>query len=159
VRRAVCPGSFDPVTNGHLEIISRAAALVDELRVLVASNPAKRHLFTAEERVQMVREATKGRVVVESFEGLLVDYCRTNGVQLIVKGLRDAADFGYEKQMAQMNTALAGVETVFLATGGAYDFVSSSLVKQVATFGEDVSSLVPALVSAKLKERLDRDPA
>jgi pantetheine-phosphate adenylyltransferase len=118
VRRAVCPGSFDPVTNGHLDIITRAADLYDEVVVAVARNPSKTSLFTGAERVELIREATKelSNVRAESFEGLTVDFCRANGISAIVKGLRAVSDFDYEMQMAQMNYSQAGVETLFMTT-------------------------------------------
>ena len=129
MRRAVCPGSFDPVTNGHLDIITRAASLYDEVVVAVARNPSKTSLFTAAERVELIREATKelGNVRADSFEGLTVDFCRENQISAIVKGLRAVSDFDYEMQMAQMNYSQAGVETLFMTTNPLYAFLSSSL--------------------------------
>jgi pantetheine-phosphate adenylyltransferase len=159
VRRAVCPGSFDPVTNGHVDVIARAAALYDELVVAVLVNPGKAGLFPVQERMDLLREAAAEltNVVVDSFEGLLVDYCRTHDIPVIVKGLRAVGDFEYELQMAQMNRELAGVETLFVPTSPQVGHLSSSLVKQIATFGGDVSSLVPKGVNdrlvAKAKER------
>jgi pantetheine-phosphate adenylyltransferase len=156
VRRVVCPGSFDPVTNGHLDIISRAAQLFDEVIVAVAQNPSKTTLFTAEERVELIREATKQleNVRVDRFEGLTVDFCRDNDISAIVKGLRAVTDFDYEMQMAQMNYNQAGVETLFMTTNPLYAFLSSSLVKDFAKFGGDVSGLVPATVLDQLNRRL-----
>jgi pantetheine-phosphate adenylyltransferase len=156
VRRVVCPGSFDPVTNGHLDIISRAAQLYDEVVVAVAQNPSKTTLFTAEERVELIREATKQleNVRVDRFEGLTVDFCRDNDISAIVKGLRAVTDFDYEMQMAQMNYNQAGVETLFMTTNPLYAFLSSSLVKDFAKFGGDVSGLVPATVLDQLNRRL-----
>ncbi|ABK53350.1 Phosphopantetheine adenylyltransferase [Acidothermus cellulolyticus 11B] len=156
MRKAVCPGSFDPVTNGHLDIISRAAALYDEVTVAVLVNKAKRALFSVEERMDMVREATAQypNVVVESFSGLLVDFCRARGIPVIIKGLRAVSDFDYELQMAQMNHSLAGVETLFLSTNPLYSFLSSSLVKEVAAYGGDVSTLIPDSVARRLRTRL-----
>ena len=157
MHKAVCPGSFDPVTNGHLDIVSRASRLYDEVTVAVLVNKAKSGLFTLEERMEMVRETTGvyGNIVVESFGGLLVDFCRQRDIAVIVKGLRAVSDFDYELQMAQMNHSLAGVETLFLSTNPLYSFLSSSLVKEVATFGGDVTGLVPDLVLEKLRVKLD----
>jgi len=159
VHKAVCPGSFDPVTNGHLDIVSRASKLYDEVTVAVLVNKSKKGLFTLDERMEMVRETTAdyGNVVVESFHGLLVDFCRDRQIPVIVKGLRAVSDFDYELQMAQMNHSLAGVETLFLSTNPLYSFLSSSLVKEVATYGGDVSGLVPKTVLSRLTERLERD--
>jgi pantetheine-phosphate adenylyltransferase len=157
VRRVVCPGSFDPVTNGHLDIISRAAQLYDEVVVAVVRNPSKTALFTAAERVELIREATKslGNVRVDRFEGLIVDFCRSNDISAIVKGLRAVSDFDYEMQMAQMNYSQAGVETLFMTTNPLYAFLSSSLVKDFARFGGDVSGLVPKCVLDRLTSRLN----
>jgi pantetheine-phosphate adenylyltransferase len=156
VRRVVCPGSFDPVTNGHIDIISRAAQLYDEVVVAVVRNPNKSALFTAAERVELIREATKahGNVRVDRFEGLIVDFCRSNDISAIVKGLRAVTDFDYEMQMAQMNYNQAGVETLFMTTNPLYAFLSSSLVKEFARFGGDVSGLVPPSVLGLLTTRL-----
>lgn len=156
MRRAVCPGSFDPVTNGHLDIVGRASAIYDEVVVSVLINRTKSGLFTVPERMEMLRETTAvyGNVVVDSFYGLLVDYCRDHDIPVIVKGLRAVSDFDYELQMAQMNHSLAGVETLFMTTNPEYSFLSSSLVKEVATHGGDVSRLVPAAVLRRLTERL-----
>ena len=157
-RRAVCPGSFDPVTNGHLDIIGRASAIYDEVVVAVLINKSKKSLFTVEERQEMLREAVApfGNVVIDAFHGLLVDWCREHRVPVIVKGLRAVSDFDYELQMAQMNHGLAGVETLFMTTNPLYSFLSSSLTKEVATYGGDVSNLVPAHVTKRLSERLGR---
>ena len=156
MRRVVCPGSFDPVTNGHLDIISRAAQLYDEVVVAVVRNPNKTSLFTAAERVELIREATKrhDNVRVERFEGLIVDFCRDHDISAIVKGLRAVTDFDYEMQMAQMNYSQAGVETLFMTTNPLYAFLSSSLVKEFAKFGGDVSGLVPPTVLDLLTSRL-----
>ena len=156
MRRAVCPGSFDPVTLGHLDIVGRAAAVYDEVTVAVLVNKKKSSLFTVDERIEMLREVTAsyGNVVVDSFHGLLVDWCRRHQVPVIVKGLRAVSDFDYELQMAQMNHGLAGVETLFMTTNPLYSFLSSSLVKEVATYGGDVSHLVPAPVYSRLVSRL-----
>jgi len=156
VRKVVCPGSFDPVTNGHLDIIGRAAALFDEVTVAVLINKNKASLFTVAERMDMLVEVTAQwpNVRIDSFYGLLVDFCRERDIPAIVKGLRAVSDFDYELQMAQMNHRLAGVETLFVPTSATYSYLSSSLVKEVATHGGDVSSLVPDLVVARLHERL-----
>ncbi|HLL08358.1 MAG TPA: pantetheine-phosphate adenylyltransferase [Nocardioidaceae bacterium] len=156
MRRAVCPGSFDPVTNGHLDIVARASELFDAVTVAVLVNQAKRGMFSVDERVDMLVEvaADYPNVKVDAFEGLLVDFCRTNAISVIVKGLRAVSDFDYELQMAQMNRNLAGVETVFVPTSPEYSFLAASLVKEVASHGGDVSSLVPAHVLERLRERV-----
>lgn len=156
MRRAACPGSFDPVTNGHIDIISRAALLFDEVVVAVGVNKSKNRLFTAEERMEMLTEAVRPfpNVTVDGFTGLLTDFCRDRGVVAIVKGLRAVSDFDYELQMAQMNSSLADIETVFVPTSPEYSFLASSLVKEVATFGGDVSKLVPPFVLERLTARL-----
>lgn len=158
VRRAVCPGSFDPVTNGHLDIVARAAELYDEVTVAVLTNITKTSMFSTEERVEMLRETTEqyGNVTVESFHGLLVDFCKEHGVGVIVKSLRSVSDFEYELQMAQMNKGQGDVDTVFLVTNPLYSFLSSSLVKEFATYGGDVSGLVPEAVLHRLTERIGR---
>ena len=152
MRRAVCPGSFDPVTNGHVDVITRAAALYDELVVAVLVNPGKAGLFTVDERMDLLRDAVTDlpNVTIDSFQGLLVDYCRAHDIPVIVKGLRAVGDFEYELQMAQMNRELAGVETLFVPTAPQVGHLSSSLVKQIAQFGGDVSTLVPAAVHKRL---------
>jgi pantetheine-phosphate adenylyltransferase len=157
VRKVACPGSFDPVTNGHLDIIGRAAGLYDEVVVAVLVNRSKSSLFTVEERISMLTEVTAGygNVRVDSFYGLLVDYCRANEIPVIIKGLRAVSDFDYELQMAQMNRGLAGVDTVFMPTNPEYSFLASSLVKEIATYGGDVSSLLPVSVHKRLLSRLD----
>lgn len=156
MRRAVCPGSFDPVTNGHLDIVGRASRLFDEVIIGVLINQAKTGLFTEDERIDMLREVTKGydNVRVLSFRGLLVDFCRAHDAAVVVKGLRAVSDFDYELQMAQMNIGLAGVETLFMPTNPLYSFLSSSLVKEVAKWGGDVSAHVPDVVATRLTERL-----
>ncbi|WP_203917254.1 pantetheine-phosphate adenylyltransferase [Rugosimonospora africana] len=156
MRRAVSPGSFDPVTNGHLDIIDRSSRLYDEVIVAVLINTSKQGLFTVEERLDMLREVTRiyPNVRVESFHGLLVDFCRAQGAAVVVKGLRAVSDFDYELQMAQMNTGLAGVETLFMPTNPLYSFLSSSLIKDVAKWGGDVSPHVPEGVARRLAERL-----
>jgi pantetheine-phosphate adenylyltransferase len=156
VRRAACPGSFDPVTNGHIDIVGRAAGLFDEVVVAVGVNKSKNRLFTAEERLEMLAEAVApwDNVVVAGFTGLLTDFCQERGVHAIVKGLRAVSDFDYELQMAQMNSSLSPVETVFMPTSPEYSFLASSLVKEVAMFGGDVSGLVPPHVLERLLPRL-----
>ena len=156
MRRAACPGSFDPVTNGHLDIIERASALFDEVVVAVGVNKSKNRLFSPEERIAMLEEACAGlpNVRIASFDGLLTDFCKTEDVVAIVKGLRAVSDFDYELQMAQMNRTLAGVETVFLPTNPEWSYLSSSLVREVARLGGDYRSLVPAHVAQALEERL-----
>ena len=155
MRRLVYPGSFDPVTNGHLDIVSRAARLADELIVAVLRNPNKTALFSVDERLEMLREVTKGfdNVRVTKFKGLIVDFCKANDVSAIVKGLRAVSDFDYELQMAQMNYNQAGVETLFVSTNPLYAFLSSSLVKEFAKYGGDVTSLVPESVLDRLTVR------
>ncbi len=154
-RLAMCPGSFDPVTNGHLDIIGRAANLYDEVVVGVLINQSKAGLFTVAERIDMLREVTAGyrNVRIDSFRGLLVDYCREHGIPVIIKGLRAVSDFDYELQMAQMNRGLADVDTLFMPTNPEYSFLASSLVKEIAAWGGDVSALVPAAVMKRLAER------
>jgi pantetheine-phosphate adenylyltransferase len=156
MRRAVCPGSFDPVTNGHLDIVGRAARLFDEIVIGVLVNQHKTGLFSVEERIEMLREVTEryGNVRVESFRGLLVDFCRDQGAAVVVKGLRAVSDFDYELKMAQMNIGLSGVETLFMPTNPLYSFLSSSLVKEVAKWGGDVSQHVPDVVWERLVTRI-----
>jgi pantetheine-phosphate adenylyltransferase len=153
---ALCPGTFDPVTNGHIDIIERAAGRFDALVVGVLDNPAKQPLFGAEERVGMIKEAVHhlGNVEVEAFSGLLVEYAARRGADVVVKGLRAVTDFEFEIQMAQMNHRLAGVETLFMTTSPQWSFLSSSLVKEVARFGGDVTGLVPTHVGERLADRL-----
>lgn len=157
MRRAVCPGSFDPVTNGHIDIVSRASFLFDEVIVAVGVNKSKNRLFTADERIDMLSEACRPfpNVKVDAFSGLLTSYCQERDIHAIVKGLRAVSDFDYELQMAQMNSSLAEIETVFVPTSPEYSFLASSLVKEVAMFGGDVSGLVPEFVRERLATRLD----
>jgi pantetheine-phosphate adenylyltransferase len=153
---AVCPGSFDPVTNGHLDVIERAAARFDQLVVACVRNVGKEPMFDLDERVELL-EAVTGHldnVTVESFDGLLVDFCRERGVGVIVKGLRAVSDFEYELQMAQMNARLAKVETLFMTSSPVYSYLSSSLVKEVARLGGDVSGFVPPVVAERLRDRI-----
>jgi len=156
MKRAVCPGSFDPVTFGHLDVIERASEQFDEVIVAVLANRTKASLFTVEERMEMIRQTTSKfkNVKVDSWHGLLVDYCKTNSIQAIVKGLRAVTDFDYELQMAQINLQGTGVETMFMATAPAHSFLSSSIVKELAHFGGDVSSMVPGIVNDALKARV-----
>lgn len=156
MRRAACPGSFDPVTNGHLDIIARAATLFDEVVVAVGVNKSKSRLFTADERMEMLREVCEPfpNVAIDGFTGLLTDFCKERDIVAIVKGLRAVSDFDYELQMAQMNSSLSGIETVFVPTSPEYSFLASSLVKEVAAFGGDVSRLVPSTVLERLGPRL-----
>ena len=157
MKRAVCPGSFDPITYGHLDIIERASAHFDQVVVAVLENRTQASLFTVAERIEMIRETTSKfpNVIVDSWSGLLVDYCKTNSVQAIVKGLRAVTDFDYELQMAQVNLQ-SGIETMFMATAPAHSFLSSSLVKELAHYGGDVSSMVPTNVNAALKAQVAR---
>lgn len=153
-RRCLCPGSFDPVTNGHVDIVERAAELYDEVIVAVLHNPAKRGAFALAERLELLAEATAhlDNVAIEEFSGqLLVDVCKQVRAQAIVKGLRSGTDFAYELPMARMNRHLTGVETVFLPGDPRFEHVSSSLVKEVAGLGGDVSALVPAPVWERLR--------
>jgi len=156
----VCPGSFDPVTNGHLDIVGRASRLYDEVVVAVLVNVRKTQMFTVDERMAMLAEVTAvyGNVRVDSFRGLLVDYCTAQDIPVVVKGLRAVSDFDYELQQAQMNHGLAGVETMFIATNPLYSFLSSSLVKEVARYGGDVSAHVPEAVRVRMAGRLAVDP-
>ncbi|MFT4298880.1 MAG: pantetheine-phosphate adenylyltransferase [Aeromicrobium sp.] len=152
--RVVCPGSFDPVTNGHLDIITRASYLFDEVVVVVLVNDAKKGLFDTAQRLDLIRRSIRNRpnVTVDSYAGLLVDYCAQNDISAIVKGLRAVSDFDYELQMAQMNGNLTGIDTIFIPTAPDYMFIASSLVKEVARHGGDVADLVPPAVLAALDE-------
>ena len=152
---AVYPGTFDPITNGHLDIIDRASKHVSTVVVAVSQNPAKQPMFSLEERVAIVKEsvAAISGVEVDSFDGLLVDYCVRRGARLVVKGLRAVSDFEYEMQMAQMNLRLAGVDTLFLVANPSFSFLSSSIVKEVARFGGSVEGLVPAVAALRLREK------
>jgi len=156
MRRAVCPGSFDPVTNGHLDIVGRSSRLFDEVIIGVLINQHKAGLFSIAERIEMLREVTAGygNVRVESFRGLLVDFCRAQQADVVVKGIRAVSDFDYELQMAQMNIGLSGVETLFMPTNPQHSFLSSSLVKEVAKWGGDISTYVPDMVRDNLVTRL-----
>jgi pantetheine-phosphate adenylyltransferase len=153
---AVCPGSFDPVTLGHVDIFERAAAQFDEVIVAILVNPKKRGMFDIDERIAMINESTTHlpNLQVESGSGLVVDFVRARGLTAIVKGLRTGTDFEYESQMAQMNKHIAGVDTFFVATTPRYSFVSSSLAKEVALLGGDVTELLPEPVNRRLAEKL-----
>jgi pantetheine-phosphate adenylyltransferase len=159
MRRAVCPGSYDPPTNGHVDIIERAASLFDEVVVAVLINKNKQGLFTVDERMDMLREVSAHlpNVRIDSWFGLLVQYCQQHDIRAIVKGLRAISDFDYELQMAQMNQQLTGVETLFMPTKPENSFLSSSLVKEVATYGGDVAHLLPESVHKQLVRRLAGD--
>ena len=160
---ALCPGTFDPVTNGHLDIIGRTSQAFDDVVVGVLENPSKQPLFTVEERVALLGEAVqalpgfRGNVRVGSFHGLLVDHARAQGANVIVKGLRAISDYEYEIQMAQMNLRIGEVETLFMPTNPRWSFLSSSLVREVARFGGDVEGLVPDHVRKALVDRLNGD--
>ena len=153
---ALCPGTFDPVTNGHLDIVRRAAALFDPLVVAVLENPGKSPVFPTEERVAMLKEAVSdlSNVEVATFSGLLVDLAGGRGIRVIVKGVRAATDFDYELQMAQMNHRMTGVETVFVPTNPKWSYLSSSLIKEVVRFGGDPVGLVPDHVADRLRDAL-----
>ncbi|GAA1621355.1 pantetheine-phosphate adenylyltransferase [Kribbella alba] len=154
--RAVFPGTFDPPTNGHLDVITRAAAAFDEVIVAAGVNQSKQRLFSIEERVEMLTEiaAPFGNVRIGTFEGLLVDYCRAEGARVIVKGLRSGGDYDYELQMAQMNRKMSGVDTLFLPTAPENGYISSSLVKEIARLGGEVADFLPAGVHDRLLRKL-----
>ena len=160
-RKALYAGSFDPITNGHINIIERAAAMYDSLTVAIVVNPQKTGFFSVEERAEIAREVTKHipNVCIDCFTGLLADYVNENSFAAVVRGLRDTADFLNEFQMAQMNVLLytGGTETVFLMTDPECSFISSSLVKEVASLGGDVSGLVHPYVAGRIKEKLNED--
>jgi pantetheine-phosphate adenylyltransferase len=153
---AVCPGSFDPVTLGHVDVFERAAAQFDEVIVAVLANPTKAGMFTVDERIAMIEESTEHlpNLRAEAGQGLVVDFVKSRGFTAIVKGLRTGTDFEYELQMAQMNKHIAGVDTFFVATTPRYSFVSSSLAKEVAGLGGDVSELLPDAVNRRLAAKL-----
>jgi pantetheine-phosphate adenylyltransferase len=157
---AIYPGSFDPLTNGHLSLIQRGLQMFDRLVVAVASNPKKTPLFSVEERKQLIQEAVGDtRVEVDAFQGLLVDYARRKGIQTLLRGLRAVSDFEYEFQMANMNRKLAPqIETVFMMTGEDYFYISSQLVREVASLGGEVKDLVPTNVFTKLQARFNKRP-
>ena len=156
IRKAICAGSFDPSTNGHLDIICRASKLFDELQIGVLINPNKQGLFTLEERVKLIEVCTKelSNIKVIEFQGLLVNYCKENGIDTLVRGVRSEADVNYELQMAHMNKELnSDIETIFLPTNKQYSFVSSSLIKEVLNFGADVKNLVPREVLEAIENK------
>lgn len=157
MRKAVCPGSFDPVTLGHIDVFARAANQFDEVTVAVLINSTKAGLFTIEERIDLIKQSIKDypNIKVESFQGLLVDYCKKNEIGAIVKGLRAVSDFDYELQMAQMNSQL-GIDTLFVATKPEFSFLSSSIIKEIAKYSGDVSALVPAVVNQALKAKFKK---
>ena len=157
--RAVVPGSFDPITNGHLDVIRRARAIFDEVVVAVGANSSKRYLFEPEERLELVRAATADieGVTAEPLSGLLVDFCTAHGAGAIVKGARAATDFDFEVGMARMNSSLTGVETVVLPAAAQWSYVSSTLVREVATLGGDATPYVPAVVAHRLATRRAHD--
>lgn len=150
--KAICPGSFDPVTHGHLDIVARSARLFDEVIVAVGRNSAKNYLFTPNERVSMIRDAVGGLpgVTVTLLDGLLVDFCRDHDVDVIVKGLRFASDFDFELQMAQMNHALTGIETIMLPTSAQWSHLSSTMIREIAKLGGDVSQFVTPEVARRI---------
>ncbi|UXH45525.1 pantetheine-phosphate adenylyltransferase [Rossellomorea vietnamensis] len=157
---AVCPGSFDPITYGHLDIITRGAKVFDEMHVVVLNNSSKKPLFSVEERIELIREVTRDipNVVVDSFQGLLVDYAKSVNAKAIIRGLRAVSDFEYEMQITSMNRVLDDeIETFFIMTNNQYSFLSSSIVKEVAKYGGDISELVPKRVEESLKTKYQRD--
>jgi len=156
--RAIFPGSFDPITNGHLDVITRGMRLFDELIVAVGRSPVKNQLFTPEERVEMIKELVKDLpgVVVESFEGLMVEYARQIHADVVLRGLRSLTDVQYEFQLAMTNRAVAGIETIFIMSSEQYGFTSSTLIREVASLGGDLSNLIPESVHRRLVERFSR---
>ncbi|HEY9292383.1 MAG TPA: pantetheine-phosphate adenylyltransferase [Microlunatus sp.] len=156
MRRAACPGSYDPPTHGHLDIIARTARQFDEVHVLVGNNSSKTGLFTPPERVELLVEACAElpAVQVHLFDGLVVDYCRQQSIDCVVKGLRVAADFDYEMQMAQMNQAMTGIETVFMPAAARWAFISSSLVRDIARFGGEFDQFVTPQIAARTRDKL-----
>ena len=159
MKAAIYPGSFDPVTYGHIDIIQRASAMVDKLIIGVLRNSTKTPLFSVEERVNMLREVTKGidNVEICSFDGLLIDFARMTGARIIVRGLRAVTDFEYELQLAQTNKAVyPEIDTLFLVTSVEYSYVSSSVVREVASYNGDISKFVPACVTEKLMNKFNR---
>jgi pantetheine-phosphate adenylyltransferase len=154
--RAIFPGTFDPITNGHLDVIERGRKLFDELIVAVGRSPIKNPIFTPEERVEMIAEIIAGmpRVCVESFDGLMVEYAKQKKADVILRGMRSLTDVQYEFKLAMTNRAVAGIETIFVMTSAEYGFTSSTLIREVAALGGDVSNLVPKVVCERLKNRL-----
>ncbi|MGA2173156.1 MAG: pantetheine-phosphate adenylyltransferase [Sedimentisphaerales bacterium] len=153
--RAIFPGSFDPITNGHLDVINRGIKLFDELIVAVGRSPLKNQLFTPQERVEMIAELVNDlpRVSVESFDGLMVEYAKQKKADVILRGLRSLTDVNYELELAMTNRAVAGIETVFMMTTEQYGFISSTLIRQVASLGGDISNMVPANINKRLLEQ------
>lgn len=159
IRKAIFAGSFDPITNGHLDIICRSSKIFDELQIGVLYNPNKKGMFNFEERVNLIKECTShlNNIKVVSFDGLLVNYCAENGVDTLVRGVRSAADVEYELQMAHMNKELnPNIETIILPTATKYSFISSSLIKEVLNFDADIKNLVPKAVLEELKRKVNR---
>lgn len=158
--RAVFPGSFDPITNGHLDVIHRSVKIFDELIIGVGDSPVKEALFTGEERVRMIQELVRDmpEVKVERYTGLTVEYVQSKQADVIVRGLRNLTDVQYEFQLAMTNRAVAGIETVFVMTSEKYGFTSSTLIREVGRFGGDVSGLLPRTVYEKLKKKLSENP-
>ena len=156
--RAIFPGSFDPITNGHLDVVRRGIRLFDELIIAVGRSPIKNQLFTPEERVEMIRELITDmpRVIVESFEGLTVEYAAKREADVILRGLRSLTDVQYEFQLAMTNRAVAGIETIFIMTSEQYGFTSSTLIREVASLCGDLSNLIPANVHKRLEGRFSR---
>jgi len=161
VKKAVCPGSFDPITNGHLDVIERASGLFDHVVIAVLVNSSKSGVFTVEERVDLIKDSVKHltNVTVDTWSGLLVDYCERNDISAIVKGLRAVSDFDYELQMAQLNLQLKRIDTFLMATKPTYSFLSSSLVREIARYGGDVSALVPPRVASELAKKAGKGSA
>lgn len=157
--RAIFPGSFDPITNGHLDVVSRGIKLFDELIIAVGRSPVKNQLFTPEERVEMIAELITNmpRVSVEAFEGLTVEYAARKKADVILRGLRSLTDVQYEFQLAMTNRAVAGIETIFIMTSEQYGFTSSTLIREVASLGGDLSNLIPKSVQERLKQRLGKN--
>jgi len=156
--RAIFPGSFDPITNGHIDVIQRGIKLFDELIVAVGRSPLKNHLFTPDERVEMISELLKDtpRVLVESFDGLTVEYVAKRKADVILRGIRSLTDVHYELKLAMTNRAVAGIETVFIMASAEYGFTSSTLIREVASLGGDISNLVPGAVYERIQKRLGK---
>ncbi len=157
--KAIFPGSFDPITNGHLDVIGRGVKLFDELIIAVGQSPVKNQLFTPAERVEMIAElvAEMPRVSVESFDGLMVKFAAETQADVVLRGMRSLTDVQYEFKLAMTNRSVAGIETVFIMASAEYGFTSSTLIREVASLGGDVSSLVPKVVYDRLHDRLEKD--